>query len=160
MLKHPLIIFLSLTLLLLVNYQAAAVETNSQQPAEVSTSGLSCAEPAQNFIPLLGRGTADVETFLIRDLQQELVRQDEHSVLVSIVCTNDAVVKGSTIEVQEDGETKQALSKLLVTFPLTLKVQNRRSLITLDVNLHYLTEHLEAVEGRNTTITFEVLKQR
>ncbi|NVK55264.1 MAG: hypothetical protein HWE26_06590 [Alteromonadaceae bacterium] len=158
MLRNYFVIRL-LLLLLLFSSKSTALETTIQTPAPVKITGLSCAEPAQSFIPLLGRGS-DLEMFLTKDLQQELVRQEEHSELLSLVCTDKAIVKGASIDVQENGEIIQALSKLLITFPLTLKVKNRTSLIILDVKLHYLTENLESVEERTTELTFEVLTQR
>lgn len=154
--KKKLTLFLAAALF---TVQINAQQLITNQSPEVNISGFDCVEPVEQFIPLLGRGNS-IESFLVNDVEKELIRQSKRSILLDIKCNDDAWVKASTTDIERNGEIHQALSKLMVTFPLTLTVQNRSQRIVLEVEHSYFTENLETTDQRKTTQQFKVLQQR
>ncbi|MGS2719897.1 hypothetical protein [Paraglaciecola aestuariivivens] len=118
-------------------------------------SGFECADELLASIAILGRGD-DFPNFLAQDVETELKRQSKTSKLLALTCTGEPVIQMASAEVLDQGEQKQVLSTLSVTFPLNAQVKNGKQKIELNLEQNYLVENLDKPGQQKVTKNFIV----
>lgn len=145
-----------IALLAILTNPSLAKSKNPDQNS-IQTSGFDCAQKFTNIIPMLGRGE-NFPVFLTRDIETELKRQNKTSKLISITCDGEPELKVSHINVEENGQQQQVVSKLSFTIPVEVLVKNGKQEMTLFVDQNYFVENLDKPGQQKTMQNFIVKK--
>jgi hypothetical protein len=145
-----------IALLAILTNPTLAKSKNPDQNS-IQTSGFDCAQKFTNIIPMLGRGE-NFPAFLTRDIETELKRQNKTSKLISITCDGEPELKVSHINVEENGQQQQVVSKLSFTIPVEVLVKNGKQEMTLFVDQNYYVENLDKPGQQKTMQNFIVKK--
>jgi hypothetical protein len=126
---------------LMTSIVQADVYPSIHEGKKVEASGFECADSAMHVMEILGRGP-DFPSFLIRDVETELNRQNKGAHLLSIKCVGEPKLMANG-NAADDENSQMVLSVLSVTFPLHVEVKNAKDVMSLEVDQNYTVENLD-----------------
>ncbi|MBC3764946.1 hypothetical protein [Neptunicella marina] len=151
---RKLISFTAASLLLVQSLSVFATKTNeSSNP--VKMNGFECANEVLDVVGLLGRGD-DFPQFLASDIEAELKRQDNNSILGYVKCVGKPELKAATKQSMVNGEYQNIITKFSLTFPLKLKVKNGKKTLFINVSQNYVVNNFDQPDKRTVTQNFIV----
>jgi len=137
--------------------QAVSGEQLASKDLSFEHEGFECIGEFEQNIELLGRGT-DFPEFMLRDINQELVRQDGDSRLISAKCMEQPALKAGFVDMTIENEPTRSLDTLMVTFPLEIFADTGSELWYMDIEMGYTVTGLVSAERPTVTKNFTVLQ--